>query len=159
MRGMIYAVSPEGVIGANGGIPWRHSGDLRRFKRVTIGATVIMGRKTFQSIGKPLQGRRNIVVTSQILDAPGVECVGSLKDALARTGSENVWFVGGAAIYAEAMAYADVIDVTYVPDHVVGTDLVRAPLIDTDMFEPGPLITHEEAPDLTRRVYVRRTRV
>jgi dihydrofolate reductase len=154
---MIYAVSPEGVIGANGGIPWRHPGDLRRFKRMTMGATVVMGRKTFQSIGKPLQGRRNIVVTSHILDAPGVECVASLKDALTRSGSENVWFVGGAAIYAEAMAYADVIDVTYVPDHVVGTDLVRAPLIDTDIFEPGPLVTHEEAPELTRRVYVRRT--
>ena len=64
MRGMIYAVSPEGVIGVGNRIPWRYQGDFRRFKRVTMGKTLIMGRKTFESIGHPLAGRRNIVVTS-----------------------------------------------------------------------------------------------
>ena len=68
MRGMIYAVSPEGVIGVGNRIPWRYQGDFRRFKRVTMGKTLIMGRKTFESIGHPLAGRRNIVVSSRPSD-------------------------------------------------------------------------------------------
>jgi dihydrofolate reductase len=156
MRGMIYAVSPEGVIGANGGIPWHHPGDYRRFKRLTLGSTVIMGRRTFESMGKPLPGRRNIVVTSRAFDVPGVERVATVKDALTRAGDADVWFIGGAGIYAEAMAFADVIDVTYVPDRVAESDVVRAPSIDTGLFEAGPLIDHEDEPGLKRRVYMRR---
>jgi dihydrofolate reductase len=154
---MIYAVSPEGVIGANGGIPWHHPGDYRRFKRVTLGSTVIMGRKTFESMGKPLPRRRNIVVTSRAFDRPGVECVATLQEGLARAGEGDVWFIGGAGIYAEAMAYADVIDVTYVPDHVAGQDVVHAPAIDAGLFEAGPLLDHEDEPGLKRRVYIRRS--
>ena len=84
MRGMIYAVSPEGVIGQDGAIPWYHPGDFRRFKRVTLGSTVIMGRKTFESMGKPLPGRRNSVVTSRPMNVPGAECAPTLREALAR---------------------------------------------------------------------------
>ena len=61
MRGMIYAVSPDGVIGKDNAIPWRHPGDLKRFKRMTMGAVVVMGRNTYDEVGKPLPGRRNIV--------------------------------------------------------------------------------------------------
>lgn len=158
MRGIIYAVSPEGVIGASGGIPWHHPGDFRRFKRVTLGSTVIMGRKTFQSVGeKPLPGRRNIVVTSHTLDVPGIECVPTVNEALTQGGDGDVWFIGGAGIYAEAMSHADVIDVTYVPDHVTGGDVVRAPEIDPTVFEAGPLIEHEDEPGLKRRIYRRRS--
>jgi dihydrofolate reductase len=156
MRGMIYAVSPEGIIGAGGTIPWRHPGDVRRFKRVTLGTTVVMGRKTFEEVGTPLPGRRNIVVTSRPLDVPGVEAVRSVDEALARAGDADVWFIGGARIYQEAMRHVDVIDVTYVPDHVVAPDAVRAPPIDERIFEPGPLLPHEDEPGLTRRVYTRR---
>jgi dihydrofolate reductase len=153
---MIYAVSPEGVIGANGAIPWHHPGDFRRFKRVTLGSTIIMGRKTYESMGRPLPGRRNIVVTRAGLDVPGIECVKTVEDALTRAGDADVWFVGGAGIYAEAMGYVDVIDVTYVPDPVAGDNVVRAPAIDAARFEAGPIIAHEDEPGLTRRVYVRR---
>jgi dihydrofolate reductase len=153
---MIYAVSPEGIIGAGGTIPWRHPGDVRRFKRVTLGTTVIMGRKTFEEVGTPLPGRRNIVVTSRPLDVPGVEAVRSVDEALARAGDADVWFIGGARIYEEAMRHVDIIDVTYVPDHVVAPDAVRAPPIDERIFEPGPLLPHEDEPGLTRRVYTRR---
>lgn len=156
MRGMILAVSPEGVIGVGGKIPWRHPGDMRRFKRVTMGATVIMGRATFEETGKPLPGRRNIVVTSRPLDVPGVERVGTVEEALARVGDGDVWFIGGARIYEEAMRHVDVIDVTYVPDRVDAPDAVRAPPIDERVFEPGPLLPHEDEPGLTRRVYRRR---
>jgi dihydrofolate reductase len=157
MRGMIYAVSPEGVIGAGGRIPWRHPGDLRRFKRVTLGSTVVMGRKTFESMGKPLAGRRNIVVTSHPVLMDGVECVPSLEEAVARSGSDAVWFIGGARIYAEAMRFVDVIDVTYVPDHIDAPDAVHAPPIDERLFSPGPLLPHEDEPLLRRREYRRRT--
>jgi dihydrofolate reductase len=71
-------------------------------------------------------------------------------------GDADVWFIGGARIYEEAMAYVDVIDVTYVPDHVSAEGAVRAPPIDERIFEPGPLLPHEEEPGLTRRVYRRR---
>lgn len=157
MRGMIYAVSPEGVIGVGGRIPWRYPGDFRRFKRLTLGSTVIMGRKTFESIGKPLPGRRNVVVTSRPLDVEGVERAATLEEAVARAGSDPVWFIGGARVYEEAMPLVDVIDVTYVPDRVDAPDAVRAPAIDERVFEPGPLLPHEDEPLLTRREYRRRS--
>jgi dihydrofolate reductase len=156
MRAMIYAMSPEGVIGLHGKIPWRYGGDLKRFKRLTTGSTVVMGRATFESIGKPLTFRRNIVVTSQVIDVPGVECVRSVDEALAWAGDADVWFIGGAQIYAEAARLVDVIDVTYVPDRIDARDAVRAPLIDERVFEPGPLLQHEDEPALRRRVYSRR---
>ncbi len=158
MRGMILAVSPEGVIGLAGKIPWRHPGDMRRFKRVTMGSTVIMGRATFDETGKPLPGRRNIVVTGRPLDVPGVERVSTVDEALALAGDADVWFIGGARIYEEAMRHVDVIDVTYVPDHVDAPEAVRAPPIDERVFEPGPMLPHEDEPGLTRRVFRRRAR-
>jgi dihydrofolate reductase len=156
MRGMIFAVSPDGVIGQAGTIPWRHPGDMRRFKRVTMGTTVIMGRKTYESMGRALPGRRNIVVSSSPIDAPGIEHATSIAAALALSGSADVWFIGGARIYAEAMPYVEVIDVTYVPDVVDGPDVVRAPPIDEAAFAPGPLVPHEDEAGLTRREYRRR---
>src|SRR5271170_1901691 len=103
MRGMIFAMSPDRVIGLDGKIPWRHPGDMRRFKRVTLGTTVIMGRATFDESGRPLPGRRNIVVTSRPLEVPGVEVATSVDAALEMAGDADVWFIGGARIYEEAM--------------------------------------------------------
>jgi dihydrofolate reductase len=158
MRGMIYAVSPEGVIGVGNRIPWRYQGDFRRFKRVTMGKTLIMGRRTFESIGHPLAGRRNIVVTSRPLKVEGVECVASVDEALSAAGDEiDVWFIGGARIYAEAMQHVDVIDVTYVPDHVRAVDAVRAPRID-GTWEGSRIVQHEDEPTLKRRTFTRRAR-
>jgi dihydrofolate reductase len=156
MRAMIYAVSPERVIGLDGKIPWRYAGDLKRFKRLTTGSTVVMGRVTFESIGKPLILRRNLVVTSRALEVPGIECVRSVDEALSRAGDADVWFIGGAQIYADATRLVDVIDVTYVPDRIDARDAVRAPLIDERVFEPGPLLQHEDEPVLSRRVFSRR---
>ena len=129
---------------------------MRRFKQVTLGSTVIMGRATFDENGRPLPGRRNLVVTSRPLDVPGVEVASSVDQALAMAGPADVWFIGGARIYEEAMRHVDVIDVTYVPDHVYDAGAVHAPPIDEAVFEPGPLIEHELEPGLTRRVYTRR---
>jgi dihydrofolate reductase len=153
---MLFAVSPEGVIGLGGRIPWHYPGDFRRFRRLTMGKTLIMGRRTFESIGHPLPGRRNIVVTSHPLAMEGLECVGTLDEAVEKAGEEiDVWFIGGARIYEEAMKYVDVIDVTYVPDHVEAPSAVRAPRID-GTWEGGRILQHEDEPTLKRRVFKRR---
>jgi dihydrofolate reductase len=132
---------------------------MRRFKRVTAGSTVISGRATFESVGKPLPKRRNIVVTSRPLQMAGVETASSLAEAIQLAGATgDIWLIGGARIYEEGMKYADVIDVTYVPDHVDAPNAVRVPPVDESVFEPGPLLQHEDEPGLTRRVYTRRAR-
>jgi dihydrofolate reductase len=157
MKGLIWAQSLDGVIGLGGTIPWKYSGDLRRFKRVTMGTTIVMGRATFASMGRrPLPGRRNVVVTRGTLEVPGVEAARSIDEALVLAGAADVWFIGGARIYEEAMASADVIDVTYVPDVIDAPDAVRAPRIDDRLFEASPLVPHEDEPALTRRVFRRR---
>jgi dihydrofolate reductase len=151
MIGMIVAVSPDGVIGVDNRIPWRYPADLKRFKRLTTGTTIIMGRSTYESIGKPLPDRRNIVITSR--DIPGVECFTDIRSALETT-TGDVWFVGGARIYAEAMAYADLIDVTYVPDRITDPRAIRFPAIDPS-FTAGPRQTHPDDPRLEHRVFRR----
>ncbi len=157
MRAMIWAETPDKVIGAGGTIPWRYPGDLRRFKRLTLGSAVVMGRKTFESMrSRPLPGRRNLVLTTHDLAVEGVEVVHGLDEALARAGGGDVWFIGGARVYEDAMAHVDLIDVTYVPDRIDGPDLVRAPIVDERVFEPSPLVPHEDEPSLVRRVFTRR---
>jgi dihydrofolate reductase len=154
--GAIAAVSPEWVIGLDGKVPWRHPGDMRRFKRVTQGSTVIMGRLTWESMnGKPLPNRRNVVLTSQPL--PGVETYRDVESALAKV-PRPVWFIGGARVYAEGMPHCDVLDITFVPDHISSEKAVKFPPIDVSRFDKGPLIDHEDEPGLTRRIYRRRTR-
>lgn len=154
LRAMIFAVSPEGVIGLHGGIPWRHPGDMRRFARVTRGSTVIMGRLTWESMrGRPLPHRRNLVVASA--PVAGVETFPTVEAAIAAS-EGPVWLIGGRRIYEEGMRLCDLIDVTYVPDHVDHPDAVKAPEIDPAVFEAGPLLPHEEEAGLTRRVWTRR---
>ena len=160
MRGMIAAVSPEGVIGLNGQVPWRHPGDMRRFKRVTEGGVVIMGRLTWESMDrKPLPKRRNVVISRS--EVPGVEHYGTIAAALAAIEpgdpSADVWFIGGARIYEEAMEYCDIIDLTYVPDHVAHPNAVKFPAIDEAKWTTGPLIVHEDEPELRRRIFTRKT--
>jgi dihydrofolate reductase len=163
MRGMIAAVSPEGVIGLHGEVPWRHPGDMRRFKRVTAGSTVIMGRLTWESMSKkPLPNRRNVVVSRSTLG--DVEHYPTIAAALAaveeeeegREPTKDVWFIGGARIYEEAMRYCDVIDLTYVPDHVDHPDAVRFPPIDEAHWTAGELLVHEDEPELRRRIFTRK---
>ena len=116
MRGILVAVSPEGIIGKDNTIPWHYSADLKRFKRLTTDNTIIMGRKTWESLPiKPLPNRRNIVITrSSIKD---IECFQSIDEAL-QTCEGDVWFIGGAGIYQEAMQKADGSMEEY--DHIPG---------------------------------------
>lgn len=112
---LIVAVAENGVIGARGGLPWRLSADLKTFRRLTMGKPIIMGRKTFQSLKRPLDGRDNIVVSRDpTLEAPGVSVVDSVADAmtLARTlaatrGIDEIMVIGGAEIFRAALPRAD----------------------------------------------------
>jgi len=158
-RGIIVAISPERVMGLHGKIPWHYPADLKRFKRLTLGTTIVYGRLTWESIGKrPLPNRRNLVITSApIRDVPNVESFPDIASALAGV-TGPVWFCGGARIYEEAMrAYADFIDVTYVPDHVADPDAVRFPPIDPAVWEAGPRIRHEDDALLERQEFTRRS--
>ena len=106
---LIAAVAKNGVIGARGKLPWHLPEDLRHFKKLTLGHPVIMGRRTWESLGRPLPGRDNIVVTRTTgYEAPGASVAASLAAAIALCSGEPVAFViGGAEIYAAALALAD----------------------------------------------------
>ena len=153
MKGILVAVSPEGIIGKDNSIPWHYSADLKRFKRLTLGKTVIMGRRTWESLPvKPLPDRRNIVITRSALE--GVECFQSIDNALA-TCEGDVWFIGGAGIYQEALGKADIIDMTLVPDNVSGEGCVEFPKIG-DEWDVGPVEDLETDGNLKHQTYTRR---
>jgi dihydrofolate reductase len=112
---LIVAVAENGVIGKNGTLPWKLSADLKTFRRLTMGKPLIMGRKTFQSLKGPLDGRDNIVLTSDpFFEAQGVSVVNTFADAvtLARTlaltrGAEELMVIGGADVFRAALPLAD----------------------------------------------------
>jgi dihydrofolate reductase len=100
----VVAVARNGVIGRAGGLPWHLPADLKHFKEMTLGRPVLMGRRTFDSIGKALPGRRNLVVTRRPLDVPGIEAVGSVDEALARVAdAPEVAVIGGAQLWHETL--------------------------------------------------------
>ena len=122
---LIAAMAENGVIGRENRLPWRLPADLRRFKSVTMGKPVIMGRKTYESIGKPLPGRSNIVVTRDPdYRAPGCQVVHSLEQALeAGAGHTEVMVIGGAELYRQALGRAQRMYLTLVRAEVEGDTL------------------------------------
>ncbi len=123
--GLIWAQAANGVIGRDGKLPWHLPEDLAHFKQVTLGAPVIMGRRTWDSLPprfRPLPGRRNIVVTRQPQwQAGGAERAGSLDEALALcAGADTTWVIGGAQLYALAAPAAQVAEVTHIEREVDG---------------------------------------
>lgn len=155
--GVVAAVSPDGVIGRDNRIPWRRPADLRRFKALTLGARVVMGRRTFESIGRPLPGRDNWVVTSR----PAIEGVSVAPDLATALGEAEgpVFVIGGARLFAEAMAGpADFVDLTFVPDRVPVEGSVLMPPLDPHRWAAGRLVRNPEDPNLWHRRYHRWTR-
>jgi len=153
MKGILVATSPEGIIGKDNTIPWHYSEDLKRFKRLTIGKTVIMGRNTWESLPiKPLPERRNIVITRSLIE--NVECFRSIDEAL-KTCNGDIWFIGGAGIYEEAMDLADCIDMTLVPDNIIGNNCIYFPKIgnEWEKKDEKPL---EKNSKLLHKIYTRR---
>jgi dihydrofolate reductase len=138
---LVVAVSRNGVIGRDGDLPWRLPSDLKRFKQLTLGKPVVMGRKTWASIGRPLPGRPNIVVTRDAaFSAPGAIVVASLDEGLAvaqreaaQLATDEICIIGGGEIYRQVFERADVLHVTHVEAEVDGD--TRFPDIDPALFE------------------------
>lgn len=135
---LIAAVARNGVIGADNAMPWRLRADLQRFKQLTLGKPVVMGRHTFESLGKPLGGRLNIVVSRQSGFAPdGVTVASSLEAALLRGAREagpsgEVMVIGGGQLYAAAIGRADRLYITHVDATPPGD--TRFPEIDPGVW-------------------------
>jgi dihydrofolate reductase len=121
---LIAALDEAGVIGYEGGVPWRLPADLRWFREKTMGKPLIMGRRTFESIGRPLPGRHNIVVTRQPdYEAPGCEVVSSVAAALSAAAAlhpAEILVIGGATLYAALLPQASRLYLTYVAGHFPG---------------------------------------
>ena len=118
MINIIVAASLNNVIGKDNKLLWRQSADLKRFKELTTGKTVVMGRKTFDSIGKPLPNRRNIVITRQSIQIPGCEMVNSLEEALKL--DNEIFIIGGGEIYQKSIILADKIFFTLIETEIEG---------------------------------------
>ena len=133
MLSIIVAMSENRVIGRDGGLPWHLPNDLKRFRALTVGHTIVMGRKTYESIGRPLPERRSIVVTRQPAFHPdGVEIARSFEAALELSGAEQQLFaVGGASIYRAALGRARRLYLTMVHATIEG-DIYFPEYHDTD---------------------------
>ncbi|MEI9888524.1 MAG: dihydrofolate reductase [Rhizomicrobium sp.] len=148
---LVLAVADNGVIGAGGGIPWRIPEDLKRFKALTLGKPMIMGRKTYESFPKrPLPGRTNIIVTRDAAyRAPGAMVAHALDDALAKARAENpvdISIAGGAEIYAQALPLATRIELTEV--HIQAQGETRMPPFDASVWRETARAEHATADGL-----------
>ncbi len=133
---LVAAIGENNVIGRDGQLPWRLKSDLAHFRKVTVNKPVVMGRKTYQSIGKPLRDRTNIVITRDPdFAVPGVVRAASFEDALdlahkdaTARGTDQIMIIGGSGIFAVAMSLADRLEITHV--HAAPEGNVTFPPID-----------------------------
>jgi dihydrofolate reductase len=166
---LVAAVADNGVIGQGGGLPWRLKSDMAHFRSVTIGKPVVMGRKTWASIGKPLAGRTNIVVTRDpdfaaagVLVAPTVAAAltAARGDALRRS-ADQIVVIGGAELYAQTMASADQLVITHV--HLQPEGDTRFPAIDPALWSEIARKEHgagpQDAAPFSIVTYTRRDRI
>ena len=132
---LVVAAARNGVIGRDGAMPWNMPGDLKAFRRLTMGKPIVMGRRTFEAIGRPLDGRTNIVVTRDVaFAAEGVEIAHTLEEALeiarqATGATDRIMVIGGGEIYNAVRPQADVIHLTRID---------AAPEGDTYFPDPEP---------------------
>ena len=164
---LVAAYSQNGAIGRDGDMPWRLPSDLKHFKAATLGTPVVMGRKTYLSIGKPLPGRANIVVSRSGFSAEGVETVESLDAALelARShaqasGTDQVSVIGGGQIYAASIDRADELLLTEVEAEIEGDTVF--PKIDSNLWIKvslsDPVKTEKDSHSVRFAVWRRRDR-
>ncbi len=150
---LVAAVAENGVIGRNNALPWRLKSDMQHFRALTFGKPVVMGRKTFLSIGKPLEGRTNIVVSrDRNFAAPGAIVAPDLGAALAaargdalRRGADAIAVIGGADLYAQALPLADRLAITLVKARPDGD--ARFPPIDPATWRESERREHPAGPD------------
>ena len=133
---LVVARATNGVIGRDGTLPWRISADLKRFKRLTMGSVMVMGRRTFDSLPNLLPGRRHIVLTrDRNWSAPGAEVAHNVEEALELAGGEPVSVIGGAEIFALLLPFADRIELTEVLEDVPGDTVMPDPRASGDWRE------------------------
>jgi dihydrofolate reductase len=139
---LVVAIARNGVIGRDNAMPWRLPDEMAHFRRVTLGKPVVMGRKTWESLKKPLAGRANIVVTHRTgYEAAGAIVVHSLEEAWSAAGhADEVCVIGGSTLYAETLPIADVIYLTEVDADVEGD--TRFPAFDRDEWEETEVARH-----------------
>jgi dihydrofolate reductase len=141
---IIVAADENGTIGDETGIPWHLPADLKRFRKLTMGKPILMGRTTHEHIGRPLPGRTNIVLSRREgFDAPGCAVARELPSALGlaeATGAEEAMIIGGGALYREALPLAETVYLTKVAGRFPGT--VRFPIEALDA--PGWVVEHSE---------------
>lgn len=153
---IVVAMAENRVIGKQGGLPWRLSSDLKRFKALTMGKPIVMGRKTWESLGRVLPGRPHVVVSRRPdLEIAGVETAGSLDEGLARAertarelGVGEICVIGGGQIYAQTLPRADRLYVTHVDASPEGD--TRFPEIDAAAWRP---VREETVPADERNSY------
>ncbi len=133
MISLIAAVSKNGVIGKDGRLPWDLPADLAYFKKTTLGHPVIMGRKTFESLGKPLPGRENVVITRSRNHAPpNCLILHSIDEALTFCEDKHGFIIGGSQIYREFFPYADRLYITLINEDFAGDSFL--PVIEPQMW-------------------------
>jgi dihydrofolate reductase len=149
MISLIVAMAKNRTIGRDNTLPWHISEDLKRFKALTMGHTIIMGRKTFDSIGRPLPGRKTVVVTrNRDLKIDGCEIAHSLESAIANCAKdEQIFIVGGAELYAQALPLADTLHITEIMQNVEG-DAHFPPFDAAQWQEISREKRHQETPPL-----------
>lgn len=131
MISLIAAVATNGTIGRDNTLPWRQTDDLKRFKALTSGHTVVMGRKTYESIGRPLPMRHNVVLTRQELVIPGVQVIHSLSE-MANIEGDELFVIGGSNLYEQAIGQADCLYITEIHAEVEGG--AHFPTIDPTLW-------------------------
>ncbi|MCM3003405.1 type 3 dihydrofolate reductase [Priestia koreensis] len=134
MISLIAAMDQKRLIGADNDMPWRLPADLAYFKKITMGHPVVMGRKTFESIGRPLPGRENIVITRNAdLHLDGVTIVTSLDELQNASASKEVFVIGGGEVYKQTMAVADRLYITHIEETFEGD--THFPEIDVSVWK------------------------
>lgn len=164
---MIAAVSANGVIGVDNKLPFDYPQDMKHFRSTTAGATVIMGRKTWESIGRLLPKRRNIVISHNKVNFEGLETFSNIKDAITddkflfTTGEvePKIWLIGGSSIYEEGMEFVDQIVLTLTPDVIKAEGAIKFPWINPSKFilqsAIKPLVSDDVSCPLKLATYVR----
>ena len=149
---LVAAVAENGVIGRDGALPWRLKSDMQHFRRLTLGRPVVMGRKTYESIGKPLKDRTNIVISRDPrYAAEGIVVAGSLDAAMdaarqdaRQRGADSIAIIGGAGVFSDCLATADRLEITLVHASPPGDTFF--PPIDGEMWRETARVRQEAAP-------------
>ncbi len=154
MIAIIVAYSQNRVIGRDGRIPWKIPGEQLRFRKLTLGNAVVMGRRTYEEIGRPLPGRLNIILsTTQRYEGENLLTAASLEEAIALAGDRDIYIAGGAKLYEEALPLADRLYITEIHRQVEGDTFF--PNFDESLYEKN---CEESCPEKMPYSYVTYTR-